>query len=148
MARTYTDIPEPRKVLEADTIRGYSRETVEEALAGGGGGGGYDPNEPDKLMIILSPVELMTILGGTATTKQANFYDKTKFQPYMTVAVTTDPATEIILYATSYVDDETARSITFVTGSYLDATNKTYFITATCTDADTASFSIKAIDLG
>lgn len=33
MARTYTDIPEPRKVLEADTIRGYSREAVEESLA-------------------------------------------------------------------------------------------------------------------
>lgn len=37
MARTYTNTPEPRKVLEADTIRGYSRETVEEALQGGGG---------------------------------------------------------------------------------------------------------------
>lgn len=46
MARTYTNTPEPRKVLEADTIRRYSRETVEEALQGGGGAliipGGYD----------------------------------------------------------------------------------------------------------
>lgn len=125
---------------------GMTTAQVKEALQGGGGGGGYDPNEPGKLMIVLTPLELMAILGGTPASKNATFYDRNKFQPYMTIGVSSDPVVDIILYATSY-DDLNSGSKTFITGSYVDATDKTYFITAVCTDFDAGTFTLKAIEL-
>lgn len=125
---------------------GMTRAELKEALQGGGGGG-YDPDEPNKLMIVLTPVELMTILSGTSVSKQATFYDKAKFQPYMTVAVSSEPVTTTIFYATSYDDDVNAASRAFVTASYVSETNKTYIISAIRTDADTGTFSLIAAEL-
>lgn len=125
---------------------GMTRAELKEALQGGGGG--YDPDEVSKLTVVLSPADMLSLLGGTAVTATAVNYDKTKFQPYMTVIVTSEPdPAHSIFYAVAFDDSNNARSKVFASGLYVDLTSKTYFVSATLNDPDAGTFTFNAAEL-
>lgn len=112
---------------------GMTRAELKEALQGGGGGG-YDPDEDNKLSVIFSPVEVASLLSGTAVTKQAAFYNPDKFQQYMTLVVSGTPVTNTILNATVYMPAApgiTEQTVIFSATYYYAAASKAYCITAT-----------------
>lgn len=65
MARTYSENSEPRKVYQADTIRGFTEDEVKDALANATKAAAL-PQNADRTKIVLSipDADVPAILGG------------------------------------------------------------------------------------